>query len=128
MNSEMYTDLTPEVNSKLDSYIDTNNPSDNAGALSNYQIPISITNLETIKNSNQPSYIYAGDFNSGYYHCNYYRHSNGNIYVMSFYLQDFNEYYLLEKWEKQLKSYELRVKNFETSDKTFPIHQQYCMN
>ena len=127
MNSEMYTDLTPGVISKLDSYINTNNPSDNVSALSNYQIPISISNLETIKNSNEPSYIYAGDFSSGYYHCKYYKHSNGNIYVMSFYLQDFNEYYLLEKWEKQLKSYELRVKKFETSDKNAPI-QQYCMN
>ena len=104
MNSELYTDLNPELISKLDSYIDTNNPSDNASALSNYQIPISITNLETIKKSNKPSYIYAGDFSSGYYHCNYYKHSNGNIYVMNFYMQKFEHYYLLEEWEKQLKS------------------------
>ncbi len=104
MNSQLYTDLNPELISKLESYIDTNNPSDNVSALSNFQIPISITNLETIKNSNQPSYIYAGDFSSGYYHCNYYKHSNGNIYVMNFYMQKFEEYYLLEEWEKQLKS------------------------
>jgi hypothetical protein len=104
MNSQLYTDLNPELISKLESYIDTNNPSDNVSALSNFQIPISIINLETIKNSNQPSYIYAGDFSSGYYHCNYYKHSNGNIYVMNFYMQKFEHYYLLEEWEKQLKS------------------------
>lgn len=127
MNSELYTDLNPELISKLDSYIDTNNPSDNVSALSNYQIPISITNLETIKNSNQPSYIYAGDFSSKYYHCNYYKHSNGNIYVMNFYMQKFEHYYLLEEWEKQLKRYETWAKNFEASDKTIPI-QQNCMN
>ena len=127
MNSELYTDLNPELISKLDSYIDTNNPSDNVSALSNYQIPISITNLETIKNSNQPSYIYAGDFSSEYYHCNYYKHSNGNIYVMNFYMQKFEHYYLLEEWEKQLKRYETWAKNFEASDKTIPI-QQNCMN
>ena len=104
MNSELYTDLNPELISKLESYIDNNPPSKNVSALSNFQIPISIINLETIKNSNQPSYIYAGDFSSGYYHCNYYKHSNGNIYVMNFYIQKFEHYYLLEEWEKQLKS------------------------
>lgn len=126
MNSELYSELSPELISKLDSYIDNNKPS-SPSALSNYQIPISITNLETIKNSNEPSYIYAGDFSSGYYHCNYYRHSNGNIYVMNFYMQKFEQYYLLEEWEKQLKIYETWAKNFEESDKTSPI-QQYCMN
>ena len=124
MNSELYSNLSTEIISKLDSYIDNNPPSTNISALSNYQIPISISNLETIKNSNQTSYIYAGDFSGGYYYCNYYRHSNGNIYVMNFYLQEFEEYYLLEEWEKQLKRYEKWVKNFE---KTTPL-QQYCMN
>ena len=121
MNTELYTDLNPELISKLESYIDTNNPSDNVSALSNYQIPIAITNLEIIQNTNKPSYIYAGNVSSGYYHCNYYKHSNGNIYVMSFYLQEFEEYYLLENWEKQLKLYKSYIKNCETS-------QQHCMN
>lgn len=127
MNSELYSNLSTEIISKLDSYIDNNPPSTNISALSNYQIPISISNLETIKKTNEPSYIYAGDFSSGYYHCNYYRHSNGNIYVMNFYMQKFEQYYLLEEWEKQLKRYETWVKSFEESDKTTPL-QQYCMN
>jgi hypothetical protein len=127
MNSELYSDLKPEQISELDSYIDNNKPSSNPSCLSNAQMPISISNLETIKNSNQPSYIYAGDFSSGYYHCNYYKHSNGNIYVMNFYMQQFEHYYLLEEWEKQLIRYESWVKSFEESDKTTPL-QQYCMN
>ena len=123
MNSELYSDLKPEQISELDSYIDNNKPSSNPSCLSNAQMPISISNLETIKNSNQPSYIYAGDFSSGYYHCNYYKHTNGNIYVMNFYMQQFEHYYLLEEWEKQLKRYETWVKSFEESDKTNPIQQ-----
>ena len=122
MSTELYSDLKPDLISKLDSYIDNNKPS-KPSCLSNHQIPISISNLETIKKTNEPSYIYAGDFSSGYYYCNYYRHSNGNIYVMNFYMQNFEQYYLLEEWEKQLKRYETWVKSFEESDKTNPIQQ-----
>lgn len=127
MSTELYSDLKPEQISELDSYIDNNKPSPNPSCLSNAQMPISIANLESIKKCNEPSYIYAGDFTGGYYYCNYYKHSNGNIYVMNFYMQKFEEYYLLEDWEKQLIRYEAWVKRFEESDKT-ESPQQYCMN
>jgi hypothetical protein len=127
MSTELYSDLKPEQISELDSYIDNNKPSPNPSCLSNAQMPISISNLENIKKLNQPSYIYAGDFTDGYYYCIYYKHSNGNIYVIQYYLRKFDEYYLLEEWEKQLIRYESWVKSFEESDKTTPL-QQYCMN
>jgi hypothetical protein len=38
-------------------------------------------------------------------------------------MQNFEQYYLLEEWEKQLKRYETWVKSFEESDKTNPIQQ-----
>ena len=126
MNSELYTDLTPELISKLDSYIDNNKPKKYVSCLSNYQMPISINNLQTIKNVDQPSYIYAGDFTGGYYHCNYYKHTNGNIYVMNFYLQKFEDYYLLQDWESQLQKYESFAQNYNQSCKTTPV-QQFCM-
>ena len=96
MNNKLNSDLEPELISKLDSYINDNNPKKCVYFLSNQQIPISLSNLEIIKKSEKPSYIYAGDFSGGYYHFNYYKHTNGNIYVMNFYIQKFEEYYLLE--------------------------------
>jgi len=113
MNSELYSDLTPELISKLDSYINSNTPIplSHISTLSNHKMDISIANLETIKHSNQPSYIYAGDFTGGYNHCNYYRHSNGNIYVMNFYVQKFQEYYLLEDWQSKLLNYQTMINN-----------------
>ena len=127
MNSELYTDLTPELIYKLDSYIDNNKPKKYVSCLSNYQMPISINNLQTIKNVDQHSYIYAGDFTGGYYHCNYYKHTNGNIYVMNFYLQKFEDYNLLQDWESQLQKYESFTQNYNQSCKTTPV-QQFCMN
>jgi len=105
MSNTLYFDLEPELISKLDSYINDNKSKSYVSCLSNNQIPISISNLEIIKKSENPSYIYAGDFSGGYYHCNYYKHTNGNIYVMNFYLQKFEEYYLLEDWERQFNHY-----------------------
>lgn len=96
MNNKLNSDLEPELISKLDSYINDNKSKSYESFLSNYQIETSFNNLEIIKKSENPSYIYAGDFSAGYYHCNYYKHTNGNIYVMNFYLQNFEEYYLLE--------------------------------
>jgi hypothetical protein len=109
--SELYCDLEETLISKLDSYINENEPKKYVSCLSNQQIPISLSNLEIIKKSEKPSYIYAGDFSCGYYHCNYYKHTNGNIYVMNFYLQKFEEYYLLEDWERQFDHYKNTVIN-----------------
>ena len=110
--SKLYCDLEYELISKLDSYIYDNDPTKYVSFLSNQQMPISLTNLEIIKKSEKNSYIYAGDFSfSGYYPCNYYKHTNGNIYVMNFYLQKFEEYYLLEDWERQFDHYKNTVIN-----------------
>jgi hypothetical protein len=105
MSDTLYFDLEQELISKLDSYINDNKSKSHVSCLSNNQIPTSFSNLEIIKKSEKPSYIYAGDFSGGYYHCNYYKHTNGNIYVMNFYLQNFEEYYLLEDWERQFSNY-----------------------
>ena len=133
MNSELYSNLTPELISKLDSFIDDNFPSTNVCDLSYYKIPTSISNFEIIKKSDKPCYIYAGDFSIGYYYCNYYRHSNGNIYVINFYMQKFKEYYLLDTWKKQLDNYVSWVKNLEEANKAYNNkninqNQQYRIN
>jgi len=100
MNNTFYTDLNPELITELDSYINSNKPSIISPALSNYQLTTVSENLKIIKQKNQPGYIYAGDYAGGYHHLNYYRHSNGNIYIINFYLQEFDCYYTLDLWSK----------------------------
>jgi hypothetical protein len=119
MNNELYSNLTLELISKLDSFIDDNIPSTNVRDLSNYKILNSISNFEIIKKSHQPSFIYAGDFSNGYYYCIYYRHSNNNIYVINFYMQKFKEYYLLDIWNKKLDNDVSWVENLENDNKAY---------
>jgi hypothetical protein len=107
MSSQMNTDLNPELISKLDSHIDSNKPGNRGQIplLSNHQMPVSIANLQKVRDIGQPSFADAGEFTGGYQHCIYYKHSNGNIYVMRFWLQEFDGYYLLADFEPQLKDY-----------------------
>lgn len=102
MNSTLYTNLDSALISELDNYIDSNEPSTPAPPLSYSQINTVTENLEIIKQQKQPGYIYAGDYASGYNYMNYYKHSNGNIYIMKFYLQEFDCYYRLDEWSKNL--------------------------
>ena len=66
MNSELYTDLTPELISKLDSYIDNNKPKKYVSSLSNYQLPTSINNLHIIQNLKIIIYYKTGNHNYKY--------------------------------------------------------------
>ena len=111
MNSEIYTELNPDLISELDSYIKNNKPiKGNIPFLSISEMPMSITNLQKIQKIDQPSYAAAADFAGGCHHCIYYKDPNSNIYVINFYVQKFHCYYLLEDFVPQLQDY-ISMKN-----------------
>lgn len=102
MNEQLYKDLDKKLIEKFETFI-ANNKENNCGCmLSNSQVPISYKNLQTIKTIKEPCYIYAGDTAYGYNYMVYYRHTNGNIYIVNSYIQEFDSYYTLEEWEKTL--------------------------
>jgi hypothetical protein len=103
----LWNNLTSQLIDYIEHFIKDNNSYILPSMLTNWQIPISLNNLETIKKQSTPSYIYCGENAGGFYTYHYYRHSKNNtIYIITFYCSEIDSYSILtDDWEKQLRSF-----------------------
>jgi len=99
--------LTSQLIEYIENFIKDNNSVILPSMLTNWQIPISLNNLETIKKQSSPCYIYCGENAGGLYTYHYYRHSKNNtIYIITFYCSAIDSYSILtDDWENQLRSF-----------------------
>jgi len=97
-------DLTQDTIDYLEKCILKTNPDGAMLCLSNYQIPASKANYEGIQQKKGPAFYEAGSDSGGMTAYFYYKSSNQDIYLMSFWLQDFSSCFKINKikWEKML--------------------------
>lgn len=89
-------EISEDLLTYLDNQIKTKRQSHSAPPLSNYQTATSKANFEKIVNENGPAFIDAGSNAGGYSQYYYYKNKNNEIYIVDFYVQEFESYYKIE--------------------------------
>jgi hypothetical protein len=95
--------MSEELISYIDQQINTKRETKTVGALSNYQNAISKANFQKVFNNDGPAMISAGSNAGGYTQYNYYKNKNNEIYILEFYVQEFECYYKIEKEDDSWK-------------------------
>lgn len=119
--SSLEREMTPNLKTKLDGFINQEKNRINIPNISAYQVGPSLANYQDVLNSENPMFKEAGSNAGGFYAYFYYKSSDKNIYIMEFYMQNYQGSYKITDDNDKFHRY----MGFISNDSKKDTHQNH---